>query len=84
MDSVEGKTLSGNSDSDDGVMEDLTPKKVRFRDKEDGSINERMLDGMITPSSSWKDKLLGHPSKSVGFKRRKMRLKTLICRRRMF
>ncbi|KAK5825070.1 hypothetical protein PVK06_019872 [Gossypium arboreum] len=47
------------------IMEDLIPKKVRFRDKEEEAGNGMMIDTPSSQSTFWRDKLIGHSSKDV-------------------
>lgn len=63
MDSLNKKILCDKFYSDD-VMEDFSPKNVLFRDVDDNSGNGMMVDNAPAPLISWKEKLLGHPSKS--------------------
>lgn len=65
MASFNEKYLYGNSESDDGAMDDLIPEKVRFREKEDNPDKGMLVDDSATPLTSWKDKLLGQSSKLV-------------------
>ncbi|KAH1129461.1 hypothetical protein J1N35_000839 [Gossypium stocksii] len=55
--------LCENVGSREEVVEDLIPKKVRFRDKEDEVGNDMLIDSPSRISTSWRDKLVGKSDK---------------------
>lgn len=69
MDSLNGKPLCEKSNSEDGVMEDLTLKKVRFRENGEATYSELLVDDSFAPPMSWKEKLLGTTSRAINFGR---------------
>ncbi|PPS07348.1 hypothetical protein GOBAR_AA13298 [Gossypium barbadense] len=58
-------SLCENNDSEKSITEELIPKKVRFRE-DDADINNNMLiDPSPEKSISWRDMLVGQPSKDT-------------------
>ncbi|MBA0818615.1 hypothetical protein Gohar_022182 [Gossypium harknessii] len=58
-------SLCENAGSENNLVEEFIPKKVRFRDKDDNTHSDVMIDLSINQPTFWKDKLVGHSSKSV-------------------
>ncbi|PPR82510.1 hypothetical protein GOBAR_AA38200 [Gossypium barbadense] len=52
-------SLSENLGFDFSIVEELIPKKVRFRDKDGGSNDDMKVDLPSVHSISWKDMLFG-------------------------
>ncbi|MBA0766809.1 hypothetical protein Gotri_015813 [Gossypium trilobum] len=64
MDSLCENSLCQDTGAYNSSMEDLTPKKVRFGDKYDDVGKDMLIDSIVEPVLSWKDKLLGQSSKA--------------------
>ncbi|KAH1074554.1 hypothetical protein J1N35_026882 [Gossypium stocksii] len=59
-------SLSKNSSSDKSIVEELIPKKVRFRRKDVDTSSDMMVDLSSEQHVSWKEKLVGqHPKDSL-------------------
>ncbi|MBA0632262.1 hypothetical protein Godav_001045, partial [Gossypium davidsonii] len=58
-------SLCENVGSENNLVEEFIPKKVRFRDKDDNTHSDVMINLSINQPTFWKDKLVGHSSKSV-------------------
>ncbi|KAH1098909.1 hypothetical protein J1N35_015830 [Gossypium stocksii] len=58
-------SLCENSGLEKSIVEELIPKKVGFKDKEEETGNGIMIDMSSYQSTSWSDKLVGHSSKDV-------------------
>ncbi|PPD72023.1 hypothetical protein GOBAR_DD31086 [Gossypium barbadense] len=54
-----------DSGSRKSIVEELIPKKVRFRDKEEETSNSMMIDLSSVQPTSWRDKLVGHSAEDV-------------------
>ncbi|MBA0699236.1 hypothetical protein Goari_000890 [Gossypium aridum] len=57
--------LCENAGSENNLVEEFIPKEVRFRDKDDNTHSDVMINLSIDQPTFWKDKLVGHSSKSV-------------------
>ncbi|MBA0857613.1 hypothetical protein Goshw_014641 [Gossypium schwendimanii] len=56
-------SLCENVDPGKSIVEKLIPKKVRFRDKEEETSNDMMIELSSDQPTSWRDMLVGHSSK---------------------
>ncbi|MBA0632333.1 hypothetical protein Godav_001094 [Gossypium davidsonii] len=57
-------SLCENEGFETNLVEELIPKKVRFRDKDDNTRSDMMIDLSMDQPISWRDKLVSHSSKS--------------------
>ncbi|KAK5824444.1 hypothetical protein PVK06_019218 [Gossypium arboreum] len=58
-------TLCENSNTGKSIVEELTPKNVRFRDKEEEVGNGVMIDSPSGQPATWREKLVRQSSKDV-------------------
>ncbi|KAH1107992.1 hypothetical protein J1N35_011760 [Gossypium stocksii] len=56
-------SLCESSGTDKSIMEELIPKKVRFRGEDNDTNSDMMVDSPSEKPISWKDKLIGSQSK---------------------
>ncbi|MBA0615710.1 hypothetical protein Godav_015825 [Gossypium davidsonii] len=56
-------SLCENVDPGKSIVEKLILKKVRFRDKEEETSNDMMIELSSDQPTSWRDMLVGHSSK---------------------
>ncbi|MBA0767216.1 hypothetical protein Gotri_016138 [Gossypium trilobum] len=64
MDSLCENSLCQEASVGNSSMEDITSKKVHFRDKSDKVGKDMLVDSTAELVLSWKDKLLGQSSKA--------------------
>ncbi|MBA0610352.1 hypothetical protein Godav_011213, partial [Gossypium davidsonii] len=57
-------SLSENAANEDSSVEGLILKKVRFKDKDETTNSDMLIDSTAKQLISWRDKLVGHLSKT--------------------
>lgn len=62
MASLSDNSLCDSPRNGDVSMQDLIPKKVLFREKDAALKETVVVDSLIDPKVSWKEKLVGSPS----------------------
>ncbi|KAL1161298.1 hypothetical protein V6Z11_A07G124000 [Gossypium hirsutum] len=55
-------SLCDITDPGESTVEEMIPKKVRFKDKKDGMSNDMVVEMISDQPTSWRDMLVGHSS----------------------